>query len=60
MYPLSKEVDSQIADIKNNLSSNAGYSSKSLEVFGRKLVLPHVYKSVLVTSFDESVVTLQH
>ena len=53
MYPLSKEVDSQIADIKNNLSSNAGYSSKSLEVFGRKLVLPHVYKSVLVTSFDD-------
>ena len=53
LYPLSDEVVGQIDDVKNQLTSNGNYASKTLEVFGRNLVLQRAYKSVLVTNFDE-------
>ena len=53
LYPLSKHVDDQMADVKHKLANDGHYTPKILEVFGRNLILPLTHKSVLVTNFDD-------
>jgi len=53
LYPLCQYVNAKIDDAKSTLTCNSTYLPKTLEVFGRKLVLPLTYKSVLVSSFDD-------
>ena len=53
LSPLSKNVEEQMLDVKNKLTAGGDYKSRTLEVFGRDLVLPFAHKSVLVTNFDD-------
>lgn len=53
IYPLSRDVSAQMFDVKNKLTNHCHYHPYVMEVFGRKLELPFVHKSVLVTSFDD-------
>lgn len=53
LHPLSKDVVSQMQDIKNQFTDNGHYRAKTLEVFGRHITFPFTYKSVLVINFDD-------
>jgi cell division protein ZapE len=52
LYPLNSSTTKKMNDVKKNITDGGRISSTTLEVFGRKIIFPTTYKTVLITDFD--------
>ncbi len=53
LYPLGRTTKKHMHEVIKNLTDEEHILEKTIEVFGRKLVLRKTYKSVLITNFEE-------
>ncbi len=52
LYPLNSDTKRKMDEIKKNITGSGKHFPTSLEIFGRKIVFPDTYKTVLITDFD--------
>ena len=51
-YPLNSDTKNQMEGIKNNITGGHALSPTILTIFGRQVIFPKTYKTVLITDFD--------
>jgi cell division protein ZapE len=52
LYPLNSATAKKMDNIKKNITDGGRLTATTLEVFGRKIIFPTTYKTILITDFD--------